>query len=590
MNTGIDSGLLASLARQAKVPEHSIPLMTVFSGGNPLCIDEYLFFAKSGWLMAIGYPLDGVYDDGRFYSAFLAASRQTGAKQFFAIAPRLPEQISGHAVEVDRYYALSSYAPIPSSLRQPIKKTRNTLEFAESGNFTQAHRGLWAEFLHDHPMNERVRELYLKTPGALAASNGSLVLLDARTEDGNLAASLLLDLACDNFISYIIGAHSRKNYVPHATDALFAIMLEKARSHGKRYIHLGLGVNDGIRRFKLKWGALPTWHYQMAQWGNKTISTPVSTTRIFLDALGGPSGASKRQILAQMPDQRPFAMLWKVEKPGRLSWLAGTAHFFCHSFEDSFRSLFDRVDNVIFEGPLDQAFMAQVQEAGQNPPEELPSLRGILLDSEISRLERVITGPRGFWARQFGISSNVKIDVRHLLGCAPWYAFFTAWTTFLERLGWRESVDLEAWRIAKEMGKNVVAMENLEEQLESLCSLPVERVARFFRNCHSWKGRAAKNISAYLAGDLEGMMGSSAEFPTRTEHIVGRRDQRFRERMLPWLEKGGSAVFVGSAHLVNLRHMLREDGFTVTQQPFGIWPKSCLLWRKLRGKGEQIAW
>ena len=57
------------------------------------------------------------------------------------------------------------------------------------------------------------------------------------------------------------------------------------------------------------------------------------------------------------------------------------------------------------------------------------------------------------------------------------------------------------------------------------------------------------------------MMGSSAEFPTRTGTVISVRDQRFRERMRPWLEEGRTAVFVGAAHMLNLRWMLAEDGF-----------------------------
>ena len=34
-------------------------------------------------------------------------------------------------------------------------------------------------------------------------------------------------------------------------------MLRSAREADKEYVHLGLGVNDGIRRFKTKWGGLP---------------------------------------------------------------------------------------------------------------------------------------------------------------------------------------------------------------------------------------------------------------------------------------------------------------------------------------------
>ncbi len=65
-------------------------------------------------------------------------------------------------------------------------------------------------------------------------------------------------------------------------------------------------------------------------------------------------------------------------------------------------------------------------------------------------------------------------------------------------------------------------------------------------------------------------MGSSAEFPTRTGAVISLRDQRFRERMRPYLEEGRTAVFVGAAHLLNLRWMLAEDGYTLRRCLPGI--------------------
>jgi hypothetical protein len=35
--------------------------------------------------------------------------------------------------------------------------------------------------------------------------------------------------------------------------------------YDKTYIHLGLGVNAGIRRFKAKWGGVPTRRYEMCE-------------------------------------------------------------------------------------------------------------------------------------------------------------------------------------------------------------------------------------------------------------------------------------------------------------------------------------
>ncbi len=65
-------------------------------------------------------------------------------------------------------------------------------------------------------------------------------------------------------------------------------------------------------------------------------------------------------------------------------------------------------------------------------------------------------------------------------------------------------------------------------------------------------------------------MGSSAEFPTRTGAVISLRDQRFRERMRSYLEEGRTAVFVGAAHLLNLRWMLAEDGYALRRCLPGI--------------------
>lgn len=575
---------LSSIIAQAKVPEHSLPLMEAISRGKPMLLDSWLFFSQDDWLMAIGYPLRGKFDANSFDAALRKAREQTSATRIFAIGPDMPARLRAKIVERDRYYALPVHAQIPSRLKNQAAKAALSLTVSESDQFTAPHRRLWAEFLErkENAMSPRVAALYAATPAAMAS--GRLKLLDARDADGNICAALLLDYNPQNFVSYILGAHSRYHYAAHAMDLLFYEMLRNAAKTGKKYVHLGLGVNPGIERFKRKWGAVPFFPYAYAQWEeNDGEAVSLALAR----ALMG-SGVSARQYMNSQPENRHFAMLWRVEKNNRVSWLGGTAHFFCHSFETSFRKLFRNVDNVIFEGPLDADFMGEVEQSGKTPEPGATPILDLLDKSEIEALERIILPPRN---DMLAPRPKAAIDVRNLLAHArPWYALFTMWTTFLESRGWRQSVDMEAWRIAGDMGKNIIAMETLEEQLESLNSLPMRRVLNFFRSCSSWKSQSNQNMRAYLNGDLEKMMGSSAEFPTRTEYVIGRRDQRFRERMRPWLEEGRTAVFVGSAHLVNLRHMLVEDGFQVRQAPFGIWPKIHLQWRKLTRPDEKVSW
>lgn len=602
----------ARMPALARVPEHSLPLMTALSGGAPFCIGPYLFLAAEDWLMAVAYPLEGRYVDSIFEASLEEALRHTGATACWAIGPSLPSRLAPHIVDRDRYHVLPATATPPQRLRGPLTRAAARLRVTEGVTFTPEHRRLWAEFLGHVQRGEagsmapHVAALYARTPEALAEAGGSLRLLDARDGEGRLAACLLLDYAPENFVSYVLGAHSRAHAIPHASDLLFAVMLERARQAGKRFVHLGLGVNEGILRFKRKWGARPSFPYLMAQWTETPRRRAGASAReqgaehaagddgnviqeLALAFLRAPAEAPK--LTDDRPSHRPFAMLWRVEKNGRTSWVGGTAHFFCHSFEPSFRRLFRDVDHVLFEGPLDEGFMADVDRAGRTPLPGATPILDMLDEADIRRLERVVRGPEGFLARALGLESARKVDVRWFLANArPWCAFFSLWTAFLERQGWRESVDMEAWRVAHDMGKNVVGMESLEEQLDSLGSLPPERVVRFFRACGGWKALSRRNMRAYLAGDLEGMMGSSAEFPTRTEYVISRRDQRFRERMRPYLEEGRCAVFVGSAHMVNLRQMLVEDGFSVRQAPFGLLPALKLRLRRFRRGGEEVAW
>ena len=50
---------------------------------------------------------------------------------------------------------------------------------------------------------------------------------------------------------------SSKRAAPGASDLLLHRIAEDARAEGKRFLNLGLGVNDGVRFFKEKWGGVP---------------------------------------------------------------------------------------------------------------------------------------------------------------------------------------------------------------------------------------------------------------------------------------------------------------------------------------------
>jgi hypothetical protein len=91
------------------------------------------------------------------------------------------------------------------------------------------------------------------------------LVLNAWDQANKLAAFYVVDLEAKRFSNYIMGCHSKKNYVRGASDLLLFELINLSLEYDKLYLHLGLGVNDGIRRFKAKWGAMPTRRYEMGE-------------------------------------------------------------------------------------------------------------------------------------------------------------------------------------------------------------------------------------------------------------------------------------------------------------------------------------
>ena len=214
------------------VPEHSSLLLEALSAGKSFTLNNYLFVAGDDWLMAIGYPLEGEYSTAHFEKALGEALRKQSPSDCFAIAPTMPDLWKKHIQDIDIYYSLNADSDVPSKLRGPIRKARQYLHVDETKKFSPEHRKLWAEFLGRIPLPPRIRQLYSGTAAALQGS-ADLRLLNAWDTEGRLAACLLLDYSLPHHVSYILGAHSKSHYVPHAHDLLFAEMLERARNEEK---------------------------------------------------------------------------------------------------------------------------------------------------------------------------------------------------------------------------------------------------------------------------------------------------------------------------------------------------------------------
>jgi len=264
--------------------------------------------------------------------------------------------------------------------------------------------------------------------------------------------------------------------------------------------------------------------------------------------------------------EKPLKMVWQVQRDRVRSFLAGTAHFFPYSFKTSLVKLLRNCRTVLFEGPLDEHSMQQVVIAGLEQGSEeclLDDLDAKILLKITNALAPTGSDTRSLMALQF-MSSAPESFARSLVrGMKPWMAFFTLYYRFLEKNGWKHSVDMEAYSLARDMGKNVVFLETIEEQIEVLESLSRAQITDFLTRIHHWKSYARDFVKWYLEGDLEAFSCNPYRFPTRNPWIIERRDAIFYQRMLPYFQEGDAAAFVGVPHVMGIMQMLSADGYEV---------------------------
>jgi len=252
---------------RAYVPEHVVSLMTLISKGDPFLIEEHLGFVKGNWLILVGYPLDKNYSRERCGRILKQAVETFRPECLSFIGPEIPAFLleSGQERQTDQYYQLDlSQTKLKPSLLRVAHQASEDLIVERGRSMTREHEALISELLKREQLPARVQELYLAMPDYVGRSSTAWTL-NAIDKTGKLCAFYVVELGARNFSAYLLGAHSKKHYVPHASDLLFLEMINLTREHGKNTINLGLGVHEGIRRFKEKWGGKPCLKYEFCK-------------------------------------------------------------------------------------------------------------------------------------------------------------------------------------------------------------------------------------------------------------------------------------------------------------------------------------
>ena len=264
---------------------------------------------------------------------------------------------------------------------------------------------------------------------------------------------------------------------------------------------------------------------------------------------------------------RRLRTVWRVEKGGDVSFLVGTAHFTPYRFRKPLTQLIKNADTILFEGPLDNESMARVVQYGQSG-ENTPSVYDALDTAAIKEINEQLgtpAGPSTAVGSYLDLTGPATSDFLQpeMRGVRPWMAFLAIWSAFLN---WKYSMDMEAFNIARKLGKRIQYLETIEDQLAALDGIPFERIVNYLNHISHWGVHKEVFMKAFLEGDLQKFLSMTGEFPTRCESIITKRDPIFFERMKVCFEENKTTAFVGVAHIPGIRELFLDEGYQVIQE------------------------
>ena len=257
-------------------------------------------------------------------------------------------------------------------------------------------------------------------------------------------------------------------------------------------------------------------------------------------------------------------VFWSItDGEGRQNWLLGTVHSEDPRLLDFHPDLFSALrqsQRLALELVPDSAMLARLNEAMHFDGPKLPEvLEAELYASVIELMDR-----------HYGMGEPATARMR------PWAV---AMTLSLPPPETGLFMDLALSFRAAGLGKEVVALETLDEQLSFLTGLSESAQIDMIRQAVSDFDRIPELfeqlIATYLSGDLERLEALSFEQLEAFDAEVKRhfqeaglveRNRVMLERSRAWLDEGGLMIAVGALHLPGehgLIALLRAEGFQV---------------------------
>jgi len=258
---------LERVTAAAVVPEQVVGYVNAVAGSKPLMFGSCVGYSSGAALVLVGYPLHDPFDGTAMTAAVDLALRTPGLERITVIGPSRPPQAPENTETAeDHYYALLLPEPAAGQkLRNLLRRAGCEVRLVCGRRFENDHAELVQRYLEKRPLAAGTRQIFRRLAYYIEASAGSLIV-SARKPDGRLAAFAVGEFAALSTAFFMFCFRDPDLAPPGSADLTLSGLLQEARQRGQTRMNLGLGVSDGIRFFKRKWGAEPFLPYVETSW------------------------------------------------------------------------------------------------------------------------------------------------------------------------------------------------------------------------------------------------------------------------------------------------------------------------------------
>ncbi len=252
----------AHVTAQALVPEQLVPYVRAVGGSTPVLCADCAAYVLGEHAVLIGWPLgDEALAPERsvlaMEKAVDAALALPGVKHLTVLGPAVPAQAPpAAATHMDEYWSLPLPPPPPGQKLRCLLRRAGREAVVGVESWRAEHAALVEQYLAARAFDEGTVHIFRSLPAYLAVAPEALLFGARSPADGKLLAFCVGDYSGFSTAFYMF-AFRDPACPPGVSDLLLSALIREGEARGHTRCNLGLGINQGIRFFKRKWGAKP---------------------------------------------------------------------------------------------------------------------------------------------------------------------------------------------------------------------------------------------------------------------------------------------------------------------------------------------